>query len=85
MVVVSAEEGQPTVKARKDAEQAELKVGVRADPLVQAVLARFPGAEIVDVRKIDAGVPASGSAEGAVEAGYDDPPYDSDDRLDDDL
>ena len=31
--------------------QAELKTGVRADPLVQAVLARFPGAEIVDVRK----------------------------------
>jgi DNA polymerase-3 subunit gamma/tau len=26
---------------------------VRADPLVQAVLARFPGAEIVDVRKPD--------------------------------
>ena len=24
---------------------------MRADPLVQAVLARFPGAEIVDVRK----------------------------------
>ena len=33
--------------------QAELKTGVRADPLVQAVLARFPGAEIVDVRKPD--------------------------------
>ena len=28
----------------------ELKTGVRADPLVQAVLARFPGAEIVSVR-----------------------------------
>jgi len=51
MVVVSAEEGEATVKAQNDARQAELKVGVRADPLVQAVLARFPGAEIVDVRK----------------------------------
>jgi DNA polymerase-3 subunit gamma/tau len=51
MVVVSAEEGQPTVKSQNDARQAELKTGVRADPLVQAVLARFPGAEIVDVRK----------------------------------
>jgi DNA polymerase-3 subunit gamma/tau len=50
MVVVSAEEGQPTVKAQNDARQAELKTGVRADPLVQAVLARFPGAEIVGVR-----------------------------------
>jgi DNA polymerase-3 subunit gamma/tau len=50
MVVVSAEPGQPTVKAQADARQAELKTGVRADPLVQAVLTRFPGAEIVDVR-----------------------------------
>src|SRR5439155_20552438 len=50
MVVVSAEEGEATVKAQNDARQAELKVGVRADPLVQAVLARFPGAEIVGVR-----------------------------------
>ncbi len=26
-------------------------LGVRADPLVQSVLNRFPGAEIVDVRR----------------------------------
>jgi DNA polymerase-3 subunit gamma/tau len=51
MVVVSAEAGQPTVRSQNDARQAELKTGVRAEPLVQAVLARFPGAEIVDVRK----------------------------------
>ena len=30
--------------------QVELKDGVRTDPLVQAVLTRFPGAEIVSVR-----------------------------------
>jgi DNA polymerase-3 subunit gamma/tau len=48
--VVSAEEGQPTLKAQAEARQAELKTGVQADPLVQAVLARFPGAEIVGVR-----------------------------------
>jgi len=54
MVVVSAEGGQATVKAQNDARRAELKIGVRADPLVQAVLARFPGAEIVDVRTGDA-------------------------------
>jgi len=57
MVVVSAEEGQPTVRSQNEARQAELKTGVRADPLVQAVLARFPGAEIVDVRKGTAGLP----------------------------
>jgi DNA polymerase-3 subunit gamma/tau len=48
--VVSAEAGEPTVRAQIEARQADLKIGVRADPLVQAVLARFPGAEIVDVR-----------------------------------
>jgi DNA polymerase-3 subunit gamma/tau len=51
MVVVSAEDGQPTVRSQNDARQAALKTGVRSDPLVQAVLARFPGAEIVDVRE----------------------------------
>jgi DNA polymerase-3 subunit gamma/tau len=51
MVVVSAEPGQPTVKSQNEARQAELKSGVQADPLVQAVLTRFPGAEIVDVRQ----------------------------------
>ena len=50
VVVLSREPGQPTLKARMDAREAELKRGVRADPLVQAVLERFPGAEIVAVR-----------------------------------
>jgi DNA polymerase-3 subunit gamma/tau len=50
MVVVSAEAGEATLKAQADARQAELEVGVRGDPLVQAVLARFPGAQIVGVR-----------------------------------
>jgi DNA polymerase-3 subunit gamma/tau len=50
MVVVSAEQGAPTVKAQNEARKAELLRGVAADPLVQAVLNRFPGAEIVDVR-----------------------------------
>ncbi|MGA7487492.1 MAG: DNA polymerase III subunit gamma/tau, partial [Xanthobacteraceae bacterium] len=66
MVAVSAEAGQPTVRSQSEARQAELKSGVRADPLVQAVLARFPGAEIVDVRKggsvVQEGV-AAGDAE----------------------
>jgi DNA polymerase-3 subunit gamma/tau len=66
MVVVSAEAGQPTVKSQNDARQAELKTGVRADPLVQAVLARFPGAEIVDVRRGEAPQPLpSGDPEDA--------------------
>jgi DNA polymerase III subunit gamma/tau len=50
MVIVSAEQGQPSLYAQAQARKAELKDGVRGDPLVQAVLSRFPGAEVVDVR-----------------------------------
>ena len=57
IVVVSAEKGEPTVRSQIEARQAALKTGVQADPLVQAVLTRFPGAEIVDVRKGAAALP----------------------------
>jgi len=50
MVIVSADAGMPSLYAQAQTRKAELKDGVRGDPLVQAVLARFPGAEIVDVR-----------------------------------
>jgi DNA polymerase-3 subunit gamma/tau len=50
MVVISREPGAPTLKSVADVRKAELEVGVRADPLVKAVLERFPGAEIVGVR-----------------------------------
>jgi DNA polymerase-3 subunit gamma/tau len=73
MVIVSAEAGEPTLKSRQDARRAELKTGVQADPLVAAVLARFPGAEIVEVRPAevaraavrtdDEAAPESGSGE----------------------
>src|SRR6202161_4793078 len=50
MVIVFSEPGMPSIYAQEQARKAELKDGVRDDPLVQAVLARFPGAEIVGVR-----------------------------------
>ncbi|HEY5963070.1 MAG TPA: DNA polymerase III subunit gamma/tau [Xanthobacteraceae bacterium] len=50
VVVISREQGAPTLKSIADAQKAELEIGVRADPLVKAVLERFPGAEIVGVR-----------------------------------
>ena len=53
MVVVSTEQGQTTVKSQLEARRAEAESGVRADPLVQAVLQKFPGAEIVKVRAKD--------------------------------
>jgi DNA polymerase III subunit gamma/tau len=51
MVIVSAEPGAPTLRSQIEADRRELWRGVQADPLVQAVLARFPGAEILDVRR----------------------------------
>jgi DNA polymerase-3 subunit gamma/tau len=67
MVVVSAEQGSPSLRQQAEAEKAEMLRGVRADPLVQAVLARFPGAEIVDVRRRDGdalGEPSGDSDDG---------------------
>jgi DNA polymerase-3 subunit gamma/tau len=50
MVVISREPGAPTLKSEADTRKAAFETGVRADPLVKAVLERFPGAEIVGVR-----------------------------------
>jgi DNA polymerase-3 subunit gamma/tau len=64
MVVVSGEQGQPTVRSQIEARRAELKRGVQADPLVKAVLARFPGAQIVAVREGEQELPpASGDGD----------------------
>jgi DNA polymerase-3 subunit gamma/tau len=73
MVVVSAEQGAPTLKTQNDAREAELKRGVRGDPLVQAVLERFPGAEIVGVSR-----PNEGAADAAIAV----PPPDDDNGVD---
>ncbi len=51
MVAVSSESGAPTLRSLQDAQRAELRAGAEADPLVQAVLNRFPGAKIVEVRR----------------------------------
>jgi DNA polymerase III subunit gamma/tau len=77
MVAVSAEPGAPTVRAQSAARQGELEQGVRADPLVQAVLRRFPGAEIVGVRR--RGDVAAGDAAAVPAADPDEPPPNPDD------
>jgi len=66
IVVVSKEQGAPTVRAQAEAQQAEIERGVQGDPLVQAVLNRFPGAKIVGVTQ---NAPESG--ESTPEAGLD--------------
>jgi DNA polymerase-3 subunit gamma/tau len=60
IVVVSSEPGQPTLRSQQQARDTEAKRGVLADPLVQRVLARFPGSEVVQVRRreIEASEPA---------------------------
>jgi DNA polymerase-3 subunit gamma/tau len=62
MVVVSADQGAPSLRIQAEERKAQLKSDVRGDPLVQAVLTRFPGAEIVDVR------PPPGNAEDVPDA-----------------
>jgi DNA polymerase-3 subunit gamma/tau len=58
MVVVSAEPGAPSLRSQAEERKTQLKSDARSDPLVQAVLTRFPGAEIVEVRP-PAGAPAT--------------------------
>jgi len=67
MVVVSTEEGAPTVRSQADIRQAELERGVAADPFVQQVLARFPGAQIVDVRRSEDAMMAADALPAATE------------------
>jgi DNA polymerase III subunit gamma/tau len=56
MVVVSAEAGQPTLKSQAEAQRTAFIAGAQNDPVVQNVLARFPGAQIVAVREPDRGM-----------------------------
>jgi DNA polymerase III subunit gamma/tau len=51
--------GAPTIAETRAAEQADLRGRALAHPMVQAVLAAFPGAEIRDVRPPDAAGPAA--------------------------
>ncbi len=50
MVAISSAPGAPSFKEQEDARAAEALSGARAEPLVQSVLAAFPGAEIAAVR-----------------------------------
>ncbi|RTL77292.1 MAG: DNA polymerase III subunit gamma/tau [Bradyrhizobiaceae bacterium] len=51
-VVVSNEEGQPTLRVQAQERKDKLTENVQADPRVQAVMAAFPGAQVVDVRRL---------------------------------
>jgi DNA polymerase-3 subunit gamma/tau len=51
VVTVAREGGEPTLAERKKAQRAAKIEAVAQDPVVRAVLDRFPGAEIVAVRE----------------------------------
>ena len=53
LVVLSPQPGGPTIKEKQEASQHALAQDVRKHPLVEAVLQRFPGSEIVAVRRRD--------------------------------
>ncbi len=75
-VIVSNDAGQPTLREQAQAAKARLKDGAHADPRVQAVLSRFPGAQIVEVRPI---APDTGSdAEDGPVAAAEDDDFDND-------
>ena len=58
-VIVSNAAGQPTLRAQNAAAQNQRERAAEADPRVQEVLARFPGAKVVEVRKLAAELPES--------------------------
>ena len=62
LVSLSNREGEPTLAEVAALARNEREDGLRADPLVAAVLARFPGAQIVDVRTRDDEPPDEGLA-----------------------
>jgi DNA polymerase-3 subunit gamma/tau len=51
-VVVSNEPGQPTLRSQNELARSQRERAAEADPRVQEVLARFPGAKVVEVRKL---------------------------------
>ena len=75
MVAISTAEGAPTINERQQTRQRERAVGVRADPLVQSVLERFPGAEIVSVRSTGGDAPEPAYIAPASQGGSDEVAY----------
>jgi DNA polymerase III subunit gamma/tau len=59
-VVVSNEAGQPTLREQSLVAKNERERTAEADPRVKEVLARFPGAKLVEVRRLAAEPPESG-------------------------
>ncbi|MEA2869842.1 MAG: polymerase subunit gamma/tau, partial [Bradyrhizobium sp.] len=51
-VIVSNEPGQPTLRSQNEEQKNQRERAAESDPRVKEVLARFPGAKVVEVRKL---------------------------------
>jgi DNA polymerase-3 subunit gamma/tau len=58
-VIVSNEGGQPTLRSQYEVERNQRERAAEADPRVKEVLARFPGAKVVEVRRLAPETPES--------------------------
>lgn len=58
-VIVSNEPGQATLRSQNEVQKNQRDRAAEADPRVQEVLARFPGAKVVEVRKLAPETPES--------------------------
>lgn len=74
-VIVSNEQGQPTLRSVNHAAKQEHARSAEADPRVQEVLSRFPGAKVVEVRRL---APEAPQTNMNADYGSDDPPDGSD-------
>ena len=58
-MIVSNEAGQPTLRSQSEVAKNQRERAAESDPRVQEVMARFPGAKVVEVRKLAAEPPES--------------------------
>jgi DNA polymerase-3 subunit gamma/tau len=63
-VIVSNEAGQPTLRSQNEVQKNQRERAAEADPRVKEVLARFPGAKVVEVRKLAPEPPESDVSSG---------------------
>ncbi len=62
-VIVSNEAGQPTLRSQNEMQKNERERAAESDPRVKEVLARFPGAKVVEVRKLAPEPPESDASD----------------------
>jgi DNA polymerase-3 subunit gamma/tau len=62
-VIVSNEAGRPTLRSQNEMQKNERERAAESDPRVKEVLARFPGAKVVEVRKLAPEPPESDASD----------------------